>query len=133
MYISFGLFGARIFIVILQASKAENISIFFNVIDRTMGSGSDNWSFFKFFRHQGRAETSRILRTNACYILMITSLPTCTNFRGKYRFWPSITISRFHAVVYRFWIMRKFLELADFILFCFCRYSLILSASCTYR
>ena len=60
-------------------------------------------------------------------------LPTCTDFRGTYRFWPSITISRFHAVVYRFWKMREFLGLADFVLFCFRRYSVILSASCTYR
>ena len=42
-------------------------------------------------------------------------------------------ISRFHAVVYRFWKMREFLVLADFVLFCFRRYSVILSASCTYR
>ena len=34
-------------------------------------------------------------------------LPTCTDFRGTNRFWPSITISRFHAVVYRFWKMRE--------------------------
>ena len=54
-------------------------------------------------------------------------------FAVTYRFWPSITISRFHAVVYRFWKMREFLVLADFVLFCFRRYSVILSASCTYR
>ena len=73
-------------------------------------------------------------------------LPTCTDFRGTYRFWPSITISRFHAVVYRFWKMRQFL--GSKISFCFvlagytgalhqnspnpCHF-LILSASCTYR
>ena len=60
-------------------------------------------------------------------------LPTCTDFRGTYRFRPSITISRFHAVVYRFWKMREFLGLANFVLSCFRRYSEILSASCTYR
>ena len=62
-----------------------------------------------------------------------SGLPTCTDFRGTYRFWPSITISRFHAVVYRFWKMGEFLALADFILVCFRRYSRILPASCTYR
>ena len=62
-----------------------------------------------------------------------TDLPTCTDFRGTYRFWPSITISRFHAVVYRFWKMREFLGLSDFGLFCFRRYSRILPAFCTYR
>ena len=60
-------------------------------------------------------------------------LPTCTDFRGTYRFWPSITISRFHAVVYRFRKMGEFLALPDFVLFCFRRYSRILPASCTYR
>ena len=34
---------------------------------------------------------------------------------AKWRFWPSITISRFHAAVYRFWKMREFLALADFV------------------
>ena len=53
-------------------------------------------------------------------------LPTCTDFRGTYRFRPSITISRFHAVVYRFWKMREFLRLSDFVLFCFRQYSRIL-------
>ena len=62
-----------------------------------------------------------------------TGLPTYTDFRGTYRFWPSITISLFHAVVYRFWKMQEFLGLADFVLFCFCRYSRILPAFCTYR
>ena len=62
-----------------------------------------------------------------------TGLSTCTDFRGTYRFWPSITISRFHAVVYRFWKMREFLGLADFVLFCFRRYSRIFPAFCTYR
>ena len=57
------------------------------------------------------------------WILPTADLPTCTDFRGTYRFWPSITISRFHAVVYRFWKMREFLGLADFVLFCFRRYS----------
>ena len=60
-------------------------------------------------------------------------LPTCTDFRGTYRFWPSITISRFHAVVCRFWKMREFVGLSDFGLFCFRRYSRILPAFCTYR
>ena len=69
----------------------------------------------------------------AQYHNLQSGLPTCTDFRGTYRFWPSITISRFHAVVYRFWKMREFLGLADFVLFCFRRYSVILSASCTYR
>ena len=63
----------------------------------------------------------------------VAGLPTCTDFRGTYRFWPSITISRFHAVVYRFWKMREFLGLSDFGLFCFRRYSRILPAFCTYR
>ena len=45
-----------------------------------------------------------------CYVI---GLPTCTDFRGTYRFLPLITISRFHAVVYRFWKMREFLGLAD--------------------
>ena len=67
------------------------------------------------------------------YVLKRPGLPTCTDFRGTYRFWPSITISRFHAVVYRFWMMREFLALADFVLVCFRRYSRILPASCTYR
>ena len=62
-----------------------------------------------------------------------TDLPTCTDFRGTYRFWPSITISRFHAGMYRFWKMREFLGLSDFDLFCFRRYSRILPAFCTYR
>ena len=62
-----------------------------------------------------------------------TGLPTCNNFRGTYRFWPSITISRFHAMVYRFWKMQEFLGLADFVLFCFPRYSRILPSFCTYR
>ena len=62
-----------------------------------------------------------------------SGLPTCTDFRGTYRFWPSITISRFHAGVYRFWKMREFLGLVDFVLFCFRRYSRILPASCPYR
>ena len=65
--------------------------------------------------------------------ILFTDLPTCTDFRGTYRFWPSITISRFHAGVYRFWKMREFLGLSDFDLFCFRRYSRILPAFCTYR
>ena len=65
--------------------------------------------------------------------VITAGLPTCTDFRGTYRFWPSITISRFHAVVYRFWKIREFLGLADFVLFSFRRYSAILTASCTYR
>ena len=80
--------------------------------------------------------THRNLILLACPVLWnwsYTDLPTCTDFRGTYRFWPSITISRFHAVVYRFWKMREFLGLADFVLSCFHRYSVILSASCTYR
>ena len=65
--------------------------------------------------------------------LPFSDLPTCTDFRGTYRFWPSITISRFHAGVYRFWKMREFLGLSDFDSFCFRRYSRILPAFCTYR
>ena len=72
-------------------------------------------------------------QTNKYSVKHVAGLPTCTDFRGTYQFWPSITISRFHAVVYRFWKMREFLGLADFVLFCFRRYSVILSASCTYR
>ena len=64
---------------------------------------------------------------------LLAGLPTCTDFCGTYRFWPSITISRFHAVVYQFWKMREFLGLADFVLFCFRRYSRINPAFCTYR
>ena len=55
-------------------------------------------------------------------IRILTGLPTCTDFRGTYRFWLPITISRFHAVVYRFWKMREFLGLSDFALFSFHRY-----------
>ena len=47
-------------------------------------------------------------------VVTVAGLPTCTDFRGTYRFWPSITISRFHA-------------------FCFSRFSRILPAFCTYR
>ena len=72
-------------------------------------------------------------RTCLSMLLIGPDLPTCTDFRGTYRFWPSITISRFHAGVYRFWKMPEFLGLSDFDLFCFRRYSRILSASCTYR
>ena len=57
-------------------------------------------------------------------LILSSGRPTCTDFRGTHRFWPSITISRFHAVVCRFWKIRRFLGLADFVLFCFRRYSL---------
>ena len=74
--------------------------------------------------------TTILLGTGA---VVLADLPTCTDFRGTYRFWPSITISRFHAVVYRFWKMQEFLGLTDFVLFCFRRYSRILPAFSTYR
>ena len=87
---------------------------------------SDSLFCFLFFNYNFRI-------FYASFYFNFLKLPTCTDFRGTYRFWPSITISRFHAVVYRFWKMRELLGLADFVLFCFRRYSVILSASCTYR
>ena len=96
-----------------------------------LASPSGHFSLERIIPHPLHFETENALSLSL--LLHITGLPTCTDFRGTYRFWPSITISRFHAVVYRFWKMREFLALADFVLFCFCRYALILSASCTYR
>ena len=80
-----------------------------------------------------KKDREREKKTHPCIGLKETGLPTCTDFRGTYRFWPSITISRFHAVVYGFWKIREFLGLTDFVLFCFRRYSRILPAFCTYR
>ena len=77
------------------------------------------------FRTQRHDSTQPLLplTLSLCLGQTVADLPTCTDFRGTYRFWPSITNSRFHAVVYRFWKMREFLGLADFVLFCFRRYS----------
>ena len=52
-----------------------------------------------------------------------------------YRFSRDIPIFALNHdfLIYRFWKMRKFLGLADFVLFCFRRHSRILPAFCTYR
>ena len=89
--------------------------------------------YFDSYAHFGIHEVRLLTALCIRWFKIIADLPTCTDFRGTHRFWSSITISRFHAVVYRFWKMREFLGLADFILFCFRRYSVILSAPWTYR
>ena len=71
----------------------------------------------EIFFHEARDIGLEQIKRNDPMNEIIAGLPTCTDFRGTYRFWPSITISRFHAVVYRFWKMREFLGLVDS--FCF--------------
>ena len=69
------------------------------------------------------------LSDNLCTV-MLQGLPTCTNFIGTYRFWVSIMISQFHAVICRFLKQRnfsKFSASAVFVLFCFPRNSRTLS------